>query len=80
MSDATHRWADELKEAFDGLKTARDEVKVQLHLAGMDAKERFAALEVRLDNEQLNVRKNLGELTANFKLLKDELGKQGVPR
>ncbi len=77
MSDATDRWVDEMKAGFDVLKTMRDELKVQLHLVGMDAKARFAELEHRLDSEQLTARKNLTELTASFRTLKDELGKQG---
>ena len=76
MSDATDRWMDEMKAGFDVLKTMRDELKVQLHLVGMDAKARFAELETRLDSEQLTARKNLTELTASFRTLKDELGKQ----
>lgn len=76
MSDTTHRWADEMKTGFDALKTMRDELKVQMHLAGMDAKARFAELEHRLDSEQLTARKNLSDLTASFRVLKDELGNQ----
>lgn len=77
MSDAKHRWADEVKDSLDAVKTIRDELKVQMRLGSMDAKARFAELERRLDNEQLNVRKNLGELVASFRLLKEELGKPG---
>lgn len=79
MNDTTHRWAEEMKDGYEVLKTVRDELKVQMHLAGMDAKERFAKLEQRLDNEQLNARKNLSELTASFRTLKDELGNQSKP-
>ncbi len=77
MSDTTHRWADEMKDGFEVLKAMRDELKVQMHLAGMDAKTRFAELEHRLDSEQLTARKNLTELTTSFRIFKDELGKQG---
>ncbi len=77
MSDTTQRWSEEMKDGFEVLKTMKDELKVQMHLAGMDAKARFSELEQRLDNEQLTMRKNLKELTASFKILKDELGKQG---
>lgn len=73
MSDPNHRWAEELEQTFEGLKTVRDEVKVQAHLLGMEAKQRFAALEQRLDNEQLNVRKNLEELMAGFRQLKADV-------
>ena len=56
MSDTAHRWAEEMKDGFEVLKTLRDELKVQVHLAGMDAKARFAELEHRLDSEQLTER------------------------
>ena len=79
MSDMTNRWADEMKDGFEVLKAMRDELKVQMHLAGMEAKARFAELEHRLDSEQLTARKNLSELTASFRVLKDELGAQGKP-
>ena len=79
MSNTTQRWAEEMKDGFESLKAMRDELKVQMHLAGMDAKTRFAELEHRLDNEQLTARKNLNELTASFRIFKDELGQQGKP-
>lgn len=79
MSDAAHRWSEEMKDGIEVLKTLRDELKVQVHLAGMDAKARFAELEHRLDSEQLTARKNLSALTASFRILKDELGKQRKP-
>jgi hypothetical protein len=79
MSEATQRWSDELKDSFDLLKTMKDELKVQVHLAGMEAKERFAALEKRLDSEQLTARKNAHALVADFKVLKEELGRQSKP-
>ena len=73
MSDGTNRWADELR---DSLRTMKDELRVQLHLAGKDANARFTELEHRHDSEQLTVRKNLSELTASFRLLIGELDKQ----
>jgi len=76
MSDTMQRWAEEMKDGIEVLKTMKDELKVQIHLASMEAKERFTELEQRIDNEQLTAKKNLKELTASFKTLKDELGKQ----
>lgn len=75
MSDAAHRWAEEMKDGFVALKTLRDELKIQVHLAGMNAKARFDELEHRLDSEQLTARKNLSAMTASFRTFKDELGK-----
>lgn len=38
----------EMKKGVDLLRTLRDEVKVKLHLAGMDAKDQWARLEPEL--------------------------------
>lgn len=76
MSATSKRWSDEVKESVEALKAMRDEVKVQLHLANMEAKQKFEALEQRLDNQQLNVRKTMHELAAEFRLLKDELTRE----
>ena len=79
MKDANQRWAEEVVDSMHMLKTLKDELKVQLHLASMEASARFTALEQRLDGEQLTVRKNLNELIASFRVLKDDLGKAGRP-
>ncbi|HEX3772717.1 MAG TPA: hypothetical protein VHV30_17680 [Polyangiaceae bacterium] len=39
---------DELKKGLDSLKTLRDEVRVRLHLAGLDAKTEWNKLEPHL--------------------------------
>jgi hypothetical protein len=39
---------DELKKGADLLRTLRDEIKVKVHLAGMDAKDQWAKLEPEL--------------------------------
>jgi hypothetical protein len=39
---------DELKKALDYLQTLRDEVRVRLHLAGLDAKQEWDELEPHL--------------------------------
>jgi hypothetical protein len=39
---------DELKKGLDSLKTLRDEVRVRLHLAGLDAKTELNKLEPHL--------------------------------
>ena len=51
MSDASNRWAAELNEGFEVLKMMRDELKVQLHLAGMDAKARFSEVVRKAQSE-----------------------------
>ena len=57
MTQTTNRSAaelkDEVKKGLDHLKTLRDEVRVRLHLAGMEAKEEWNKLEPHLlDVEQ----------------------------
>jgi hypothetical protein len=39
---------DELKKGLDHLQTLRDEVRVRLHLAGLDAKQEWDKLEPHL--------------------------------
>ena len=73
MSDTTQRWAKELNESVEMLKTMRDEVKVQMHLGSLEAKERFAALEARLENEGLAAQHKFKELLAGFRDVKDQL-------
>jgi hypothetical protein len=57
MTQTTNRSADELKDevkkGLEHLKALRDEVRVRLHLAGMEAKDEWNKLEPRLlDVEQ----------------------------
>ncbi len=39
----------EMKKGLDRLRTLRDELRVQAHLAGMDAKKRWEELEPKLE-------------------------------
>jgi hypothetical protein len=52
MNHTTNRTAaelkDEVKKGLEQLKTLRDEVRVRLHLAGMDAKQEWNKLEPHL--------------------------------
>ena len=73
----TNRWAEELKDSVEAVRALRDEVKVQLHLASMEARERFTALEAKLENEQLRAKKGLKEVTDGFREVKQELAKAG---
>jgi hypothetical protein len=43
----------ELRETLAHLRMVRDEIRVQLHLAGMEAKQRFAKLDADLDQADL---------------------------
>jgi hypothetical protein len=48
MSQTTEDLKAELTKSVELLRTLRDEVRVSLHLAGMDAKDRWNKLEPRL--------------------------------
>ena len=74
----SNRWADELKDTVDSVKTLRDELKVQMHLGSMAAKSRFAELERRLDNEQLLAQKNFKELVGGFRAVKAEFDQRVI--
>jgi DNA-binding transcriptional regulator GbsR (MarR family) len=80
MSMATHRWADEVKETVEAVKAMRDELRVQAHLAGMEAKASYEEVERRFENEQLAVRKSLKELLEAFRGVKDQFSKSAPPK
>jgi hypothetical protein len=42
-------WQNKLEELITSLEQERDELRVKVHLASLDAKDEFAALETRLD-------------------------------
>jgi hypothetical protein len=58
----------EMKKGVDLLKTLRDEVKVKLHLAGMDVKDQWAKLEPELSK----VERAADQATEASKKLMDE--------
>jgi len=58
----------EMKKGVDLLKTLRDEVKVKLHLAGMDVKDQWAKLEPELSK----VERAADQATESSKKLMDE--------
>lgn len=70
----------ELKKGVDLLRTLRDEVKVKLHLAGMDAKDQWAKLEPELskveraaDQATESSKKLLDETLKRLKSIRDSL-------
>ena len=73
MNDPNHRWAEELQESVSAIKAMRDELKVQVHMASMEARAKFEALERKLDHEQLNARKNLKTLIDEFQAVKNDM-------
>jgi lipid II:glycine glycyltransferase (peptidoglycan interpeptide bridge formation enzyme) len=70
----------EMKKGVDLLKTLRDEVKVKLHLAGMDVKDQWAKLEPELskveraaDQATEASKKLLDETLKRLKSIRDSL-------
>ncbi|MGZ6079155.1 MAG: hypothetical protein ACXWK6_15295 [Myxococcaceae bacterium] len=70
----------EMKKGVDLLKTLRDEVKVKLHLAGMDVKDQWAKLEPELskveraaDQATESSKKLLDETLKRLKAIRDSL-------
>ncbi len=49
MSEITDELKHDFKSALESLQTLRDEVRLKLHLASMDAKDEWSKLEVDLD-------------------------------
>ena len=45
MTKTNHRLEDEMKQGLALMQTMRDEVRLQIHLAGMEAKEEWNRLE-----------------------------------
>ena len=71
---------NEMKKGVDLLKTLRDEIKVKLHLAGMDAKDQWAKLEPELSKVELAAehathasKKLVDEALTKLKSLRDSL-------
>jgi hypothetical protein len=50
MGDATHELKGELKKGLEKLQTLRDEVRVRIHLAGMELKDQWNKLEPELED------------------------------
>jgi hypothetical protein len=69
MSQTTNDLKTEFKKSVALLQTLRDEVRLKIHLAGLDAKERWNKLEPRLETA---VEKAAGEVTEASRAVVDE--------
>jgi hypothetical protein len=80
MSQTTNELKNELHKSLSLLRTLRDEVKVSLHLAGIEAKDQWSKLEPRI-NEVERAAKDASEASraavvdtvAQLKKLRDSL-------
>lgn len=77
MSDVSDELKKELKKTVDVLKTMRDEIKVKLHLAGQEAKDRWQKLEPEIEKAGTEVAKTskaaVDELVTRVKEFKKDL-------
>ncbi|MBI1354613.1 MAG: hypothetical protein GC160_09725 [Acidobacteria bacterium] len=71
----------ENKEIVDDLKQRRDELRVQMHLASMEARQEWEALEARWDEfvAKARLRKTSEDVEESLRMLGDELA-QGYER
>jgi hypothetical protein len=72
MSDAKAELKKELEKGVTRLQTLRDEVRVRLHLAGMDLKDQWNKLEPHLEE----VEKKAGEVTDEARTMLGEAVKK----
>lgn len=61
MSQLTTDLKADMQKSLEELKMMRDEVRVQLHLAGMDAKSRWTVLEEELFQAEKAAESAMGE-------------------
>jgi hypothetical protein len=77
MSDVSDELKKEFRKTADMLKTLRDEVRVKLHLAGQEAKDRWQKIEPQIEKVGDDIAKTsksaVDELVTRVKEFKKEL-------
>lgn len=73
MTDSSDSLRDRLAKGLTDLQTARDEIKLKLHLAGMDAKQAWHDLEPRLGQLEKQVSDTTAETAEAAQRVIDEL-------
>lgn len=53
MTQTQTNSSDTIRTRLDSMKTLRDQIRLQLHLAGLDARTEWDKLELRLDHVEL---------------------------
>jgi hypothetical protein len=77
---------ESLQEAFAELETLRDEIRLNLHLAGMDLRDEWKSLEKRLPDRQAAerlkdaTREAVDSLTREVRAFKQRLHDKGAGR
>ena len=77
MSQVSDDLKKELHKTADLLKTMRDEIRVKMHLAGQEAKDRWQKIEPEIDKVGLEIQKTskaaVDELVTRVKEFKKDL-------
>jgi hypothetical protein len=77
MSEVSEDIKKELRKTADLLKTMRDEIRVKLHLAGQEAKDRWQKLEPEIEKVGHEIAKTskstVDELVTRVKAFKKDL-------
>jgi hypothetical protein len=80
MSQTSEELRKDWAQTKEILKTMRDEIRVRMHLAGMEAKQRFSQLDVEADKLSRDIEKTtrtaVEELVAKLRELRDSLEKR----
>lgn len=81
MSQSTEQLAKDFQHGRDLLRTLRDEIRVKLHLAGMDAKDTFTKLEAEANEIERGVteasRLAIADVVDRFKKLSSSIKSKG---
>ncbi len=76
MSQTTKELKNEVKRSISLLYTLRDEVKVKLHLAGMDAKDEWRKLEPQIAKLEAGVDQAAEEMSGATQEAVDDIVKR----
>jgi chromosome segregation ATPase len=80
MNPSTEQIRQQLHDSLQSLRTLRDEIRVDLHLAGMDAKDKWRQLEPRIEEAERFAREvsetsrtALEEIVTKFRAFRESL-------
>ena len=80
MNPSTEQIRQQLHDSLQSLRTLRDEIRVDLHLAGMDAKDKWRELEPRIEDAERFAREvsetsrtALDEIVTKFRAFRESL-------
>jgi len=87
MPTTKHDLATDIRTSRDAIRTLRDEIRLKLHLAGMDAKDAWAALEPKLaevehaaEDVSETTRRALRDVLARLRALRSRIESESSDR